>query len=478
LQNQVGLVPPAGIGFDFHRKGPHFMFAKSCFFLTFRMAIVLVTLAIAADIRAADRPNVILILADDLAIGDLSCVNDGRSRTPRLDELRTQSVSFNQAYSGSPVCAPSRAALLTGRYPHRTGSVTLNQKKFPSLTRLKLSEVTIADRFQKSGYATALIGKWHSGLGTNYHPCNRGFDEFVGFRAGSDVETYFDFQLDVRGEIKQFQDAYLTDELTRHALEFVREHRDEPFFLHLAHYAPHRPLSAPESLVASYISAGLPVNTAHVYAMVEVLDRGIGRLLDELDELEISANTLVIFASDNGPDPLVGPRFNGKNRGTKYMVNEGGIHVPLMMRWQGVLEPGEREEVVHFTDLVPTLMEVCDLKPVVGEPLDGRSFAGLLSDTFGPTELPSLRFWQWNRGQPMYSHNAAVRQGDWKLVRPYMTRNLTKQPSNRSPKLYNLSQDPEEKQDLAADEPELTKRLLKQLDDLSRAVERDRVREE
>ncbi len=438
---------------------------------------VTIILCGAAVARGADRPNVVLILADDMAIGDLSCFNGGLTRTPRLDRLVAESVYFDHAYSGSAVCAPSRAALLTGRYPHRTGVVTLNQRKFPEMTRLHLDEVTVADRFSASGYATGIVGKWHTGSGAKYHPLKRGFDEFAGFNESWDIKTYFQYRLDIQGEYQSFDGPYLTDELTDRAVDFIRRHRDEPFFLHLAHYAPHRPLSAPQEIIDRYAAKGLDEKTVKVYAMVEVMDTGIGVVLDELASLGLEQKTLVIFSSDNGPDPLVGERFNGENRGTKYMINEGGIHVPFMVRWKDVLQPARRDEIVHFTDVVPTLMEICDLKHLPAEkPLDGGSFAGLLSDDWQPSELPGQRFWQWNRGRPLYSHNAAVRAGDWKLVRPYVTRNIPDGNSNAAPRLYNLANDPSETVDHAADHPELRAQLLESLGNWSRDVEHDRLR--
>lgn len=427
--------------------------------------------------RADQPPNVILILADDMAIGDLSCFNNGLTHTPRLDRLLAESVYFEHAYAASAVCAPSRAALLTGRYPHRTGVVSLNPRKFPELTRLYLDEVTIADRFSAIGYATGIVGKWHTGCGVDYHPLKRGFDEFVGFNESWDIKTYFKYQLDVQGEYRSFDGPYLTDELTRRALDFIRRHRDRPFFLHLAHYAPHRPLSAPQELIDRYTAKGLDEKTAKVYAMVEILDTGIGAVLDELHNLDLDRKTVVLFSSDNGPDPLVGERFNGLNRGTKYMINEGGIHVPLMVRWKNVIKPARRSEVVHFTDVVPTLMEICRLKASPADkPLDGTSFAGLLSGTWQAPELPVQRYWQWNRGTPLYSHNAAVREGNWKLVRPFVTRNLPKAPSDATPRLYDLAKDPSELTDLAAENPDIRDRLLDKLDRWSKEVESDRLR--
>jgi len=427
-------------------------------------------------VAAAERPNVILILADDLAIGDLSIFNKGLSRTPRLDRMVGESVYFERAYSGSPVCAPSRAALLTGRYPHRTGSVTLNQIKFPNLTRLRLDEITIASRFRAGGYRTGLVGKWHSGPGAEYHPLKRGFDEYVGFNDSTDIRTYFDYRLDIQGEYREFEGPYLTDVLTKRALDFVRRHRGEPFFLHLAHYAPHRPLSAPEELIKRYVEEGLSEQTATVYAMIEVMDRGVGELVDLLEELELARRTLVIFASDNGPDPLVGERFNMSNRGTKYMVNEGGIHVPLLVRWKGRIQPEQRDEIIHFTDVAPTLMEVCGLEREDAPAFDGGSFAGLLSAEWSAPMLPLLRYWQWNRKTPLYSHNAAVREGDWKLVRPYVTRGIPKSESMAPPRLYNLRDDPRETNDLALREPSLSERLTSALEAWAVEVERDRTR--
>ena len=211
------------------------------------------------------QPNVILILADDMGFGDLSCFNEGRSRTPCLDKLVGKSVWFNQAYSASAVCAPARAALLTGRHPHRTGVVSLNQKKFPDLTSLHPDEVTIADLFRAKGSVTGLVGKWHCGEGEVCHPLNRGFDEFEGFISPDDyLPSYYDYKLSIAGEIHAFKDQYITYDLSDRAVEFVRRHKGQPFFLHLSHAAPHRPLEAPDETVAYYRDKGFDENTALV----------------------------------------------------------------------------------------------------------------------------------------------------------------------------------------------------------------------
>ncbi|KAA5547045.1 sulfatase-like hydrolase/transferase [Roseiconus nitratireducens] len=422
------------------------------------------------------RPNVVLILADDMGVGDFASLNGGRSRTPHLDRLKSEGVWFSQAYSASPVCAPARAAMLTGRYPHRTGVVTLNMKTYPELTRIRKDETTLADVFQQNGYATGIIGKWHSGLGAPYHPLERGFDEFQGFRTHTDVPSYFNYQLTIQRETSHVKDKYLTEDLTNRAIDFVRRHREQPFFLHLAHYAPHRPIGAPEEQVKAFMQTGLPREVATVYAMIQLLDRGIGRLLETLDELDLSERTVVVFASDNGPDPLVESRFNLDLRGTKYTIYEGGIRVPMIFRWPGQLSPGNRNEPIHFVDLFPTLLGMCGVPVSEGLQIDGRPLSKALIDG---TPFPPVRhFWQWNRGQPMYSHNAAIREGRWKLVRPYVTRSLPKSESNQPVRLYDMEADPAESDDVSSQHAQRTTRLGEALQAWCESVERDRRRPE
>lgn len=423
---------------------------------------------------APPTPNVILILADDMALGDIAAFNGGRTRTPAIDRLIKEGVRFNAAYSASAVCAPARAALLTGRYPHRTGVVSLDLNTEPELTQLRLDEVTLADAFSAAGYATGLIGKWHIGNGGDYHPLKRGFAEFEGF-FGSDKLTYDRYTLDVQGARHEVSDRYLTDDLSERALAFVRRHRDRPFFLHLAHSAPHRPLGAPAEMVEPYLKQGFEKNTATIYAMNEIMDRGIGALLAELDRLGLRENTLVIFASDNGPDPIPGPRFNLGLRGAKYEIYEGGVRVPLVFHWPGKFAPGERRGMAHFTDIFPTLVELAGLRALAkAKPLDGVSLVPLLT---GSGVSPDIaRFWQWNRAVPNYTHNAAMREGPWKLVRPFVSRNLLKGDSAVVPVLYDLTSDPAEQVDVAARYPERYGQMKAALESWSAEVERERTR--
>lgn len=425
--------------------------------------------------RSNQRPNVILILADDMAVGDFASRNNEQSKTPHLDRLAKQSVWLNQAYSASCVCAPARAALLTGRYPHRTGVVTLNMNRYPKLTRLKHEETTIAEVLNANGYVTGLVGKWHCGTGEGYSPLDHGFDEFEGFSGSQDL-SYFKYRLSVNRKAIDVDDQYLTDDLSQRAIEFVRRHRKKPFFLHLAHYAPHRPLEAPAETVASYRKKGLDESTATIYTMIEIMDRGIGRLMDELERLSLSKQTIVIFASDNGPDPLTGTRFNGKLRGMKYEIYEGGIRVPMMIRWTDRFVPRSIDTIIHFVDIFPTITELCQVKYQPRLPLDGRSFAAIPNrQAQRLTQQP--QYWQWNRGVPNYSHNAAIRQGNWKLVRPFVTRRFNPKDSEERPVLFNLADDPAEKNDLAGQHPERVARMNRLLTDWSQSVERDRVRQ-
>ena len=209
--------------------------------------------------------------------------------------------------------------------------------------------------------------------------------------------------------------------------------------------------------------------------MIEVMDRGIGKLLAELDELQLTEKTIVIFTSDNGPDPLTGTRFNGKLRGTKYEIYEGGIRVPLFVRWPGRFTAGNRDQLVHFVDFLPTILELCGIKQPGQLALDGVSFRDVLLDE-AQQQSPS-RFWQWNRGQPNYSHNAAMRDGPWKLVKPFVTRKTNPEDSAQQPVLYHLNDDPDEKQDVAKDHPRRYANMLEQLSRWSDSVERDRTRE-
>lgn len=451
-------------------------------------------------------PNVLVILVDDMGYGDFGVFGDGSAQTPNLDRLITEGLCFTQHYSASPVCAPARAALLTGRYPHRTGAIDTLEGR--GLDRLALNEETIADVFGSSGYATGLIGKWHLGaLDARYHPNARGFEEFVGFRGG--WSDYYQWRLDYNGTFRPTNGRYLTDVFTDEAVLFMRRHQHEPFFLHVAYNAPHTPLQAPEEDVKPFAETGRFTGAlSTLYGMIRRLDIGLGRILEELDRLGLEDDTIVLFTSDNGPqftgngDESI-RRFNAGYRGHKGLVFEGGIRVPAVMRWPPSLEGGHQvTELVHFTDWLPTLLDLANLEARPPHPIDGISVAPVLRRN-GDHQTP-VKFWQWNRYTPLISVNAAMRDGPWKLVRPAIREAMQVSPQDletdkrlkyqpetiadiergpepsrtvpapEAPLLFNIDEDPFEERDLAARQPERTSSMLRALEHWFEQVENER----
>lgn len=366
------------------------------------------------------RPNIILIIADDMGYGDFGVFNDQISCTPHLDALVNEGICLTQHYSASPVCTPARAAMMTGRYPHRTGSIDTLEAR--GLDRLRLDETTLADVLASGGYATGLVGKWHNGaLDPRYHPTARGYQEFVGFQGG--WNPYYRYRLDRNGSIEYGdKESYLTDVFTDEALAFIDRHRRESFFLQLAYNAPHYPLEAPDALAKKYCDMGFSLGASLIYAMIEVMDEGIGRINERLNEHGIADNTIVIFTSDNGPalgawNGLSQDRFNFGWNGQKGNTYEGGIRVPLIIRWADGLAAGLRsDELVHYTDWFPTLLSMVGIDVPTDLRLDGVNALPVLRGERG--KINPLRFWQWSRYRPVSTCNAAVRDGDWKLLRP------------------------------------------------------------
>jgi arylsulfatase A-like enzyme len=395
------------------------------------MLLLLVTPAQAA------RPNVVLVNADDLGINDLGCYGRKDHATPNLDRLARQGLRFTSAYCAQPICSPSRAALLTGKHPARLhlttylpGRPDTNAQKLlhPKIRmELPLEETTIAEVFREAGYATACIGKWHLG-GKGFGPGEQGFDFVFAGRAN----TMPSVSEGGKGEY----------ELTARAIEFLEAKRGKPFFLYLAHNSPHIPLAAKPELVKKNAVAFNPVYAA----VIETLDDAVGKLLARLDELRLAEDTIVLFMSDNGglhvpegrEDP---PTHNTPYRAGKGFLYEGGLRVPLIVRWPGKIKPGVTAAPVVNTDLLPTLCDLAGLKAPAG--LDGVSFAGLLTGK-GEPEARTL-YWHF----PHYNNqggrpSGAVREGVWKLIEFYDT---------GASELYRLDEDIGESKNLAAEEP-------------------------
>lgn len=473
---------------------------------------------------APNKTNVILIVADDMGYGDFGVFSDGAVRTPHLDRLVGEGVCFRQHYSGSPICAPARASLLTGRYSHRTGAVT--QHEIHGLDRISLRETTLADCFQSAGYATGLVGKWHNGtFDRRYEPHHRGYDEFTGFCGG--WTDYYRYHLRRNDSSAPSDGTYLTDLLTNEAIDFVRRHRDGPFFLTLAYSAPHSPFQAPADKIRPYLDKGHNRIVATTYAMIEMMDEGVGRLLDELDREGLRDDTIVLFTSDNGPaffnppymieegESTFNERFNAGMKGSKGWVYEGGIRVPMVIRAPGAV-PGGRmlDSLAHFTDWLPTLLAMTGVDRPGGRPLDGQDLSPLLRGE--RQQVGPKRFWQFQFYAPDIGTNAAVRDGDWKLVRPMIegtrffkpemcesaedvartrafveadmkhkenpaaVQDILPVPRLRKlepepPQLYNLADDPGERVDLAAAEPDRVYRMLGDLEQWFEDVEAERA---
>ncbi len=470
------------------------------------------------------RPNVVLILADDMGYGDFGVFSGGAVRTPNLDRLIAEGVCFRQHYSGSPICAPARACLLTGRYPHRTGAVT--QHEIHGLDRISLRETTMADAFQNAGYATGLAGKWHNGtFDPRYEPHNRGYDEFTGFCGG--WTDYYRYSLRRNDSTFSSDGTYITDLLTAEAVEFVRRNRQGPFFLTLAYSAPHSPFQAPAEAIQPYLDKGFNRIVATTYAMIEIMDQGVGRVLDALDREGIADDTIVLFTSDNGPaffnppymlnegESTFNERFNVGMRGSKGWVYEGGIRVPMVIRAPGMATGGRiLDELAHFADWLPTLLSMTGVERPGGPPLDGQDLSPLLRGE--PQQVEPRRFWQFNFYAPDIGTNAAMRDGDWKLVRPmiegtrFFTPELCESPEDvarttafveadlkhkedpaavqsilpvprlkklqpEPPQLYNLAEDPGETNDLAAADPDRVSRMLGALEQWFEEVEAERA---
>ena len=408
------------------------------------------TLALRGPLRAddgLDRPNIILIMADDLGYGDLSCYG-GWIRTPRVDALAKGGMRFTDYHSNGPVCSPTRAALLTGRYQQRCGVDEVVFAKGPAReTGMPLREITFAEILKQRGYITGLFGKWHVGYKVEFNPVKQGFDEFIGYVSGNvDYHTHID-QAGIddwwRGDEKTPEAGYVTDLITRHAVDFLRRHKDKPFCLYLPHEAPHYPYQGrddpPERLPGckkGQKTPGSEIRRAY-REMVEAMDQSVGRIVETVTKLGLERKTLIIFCSDNG---ATSRGSNGVLNGHKGSLWEGGHRVPAIAYWPGRIEPGV---VCHETtvgmDLFPTMVSVTGAKVPGNLKLDGVDLTpALLNNT--PLAARTL-FWA-------YRNQRAVRRGPWKLLI-----------QGDNVRLFNLEADPGERSDLSQDRPDMVAAL-------------------
>ena len=364
-----------------------------------------------------NRPNIVVIVSDDMGYADIGIHGSRDIPTPHIDAMAKSGTRFTDAYVTGPYCSPTRAGFLTGRYPQRFGH-EFNLEPGPRSENLglPLSERTLADRLKGAGYRTALFGKWHLGYGDAYHPQSRGFDEFFGFIAGQHSYVQVGAPdgtpiLDGRKVAAPFE--YLTDTLADRAADFVQKNRDRPFFLYLAFNAVHTPLQASPKYLSRF--AGIADERRRTYAaMLSAMDDGIGRTMAALKEAGVLENTLVIFFNDNGGPTMAGTTINGSSnaplRGSKRQTWEGGIRVPFIVQWTGRLPAGrvDRRPIIQL-DVMPTALAAAGVAVPADWKLDGVNLLPFLSGQ-NPARPHDALFWR--LGDQM-----AIRMGDWKLVK-------------------------------------------------------------
>ncbi|MFC1760768.1 arylsulfatase [Planctomycetota bacterium] len=403
---------------------------------------ILAGLLICLSAWASDAgPNIVLMLADDQGWGDLSVHGNTNLHTPHIDSLARDGALFERFYV-SPVCSPTRAELLTGRYHARGGVYSTSRGG----ERLDLDEQTIAEVFKAAGYATGAFGKWHNGMQYPYHPNARGFDEFYGFCSGH-WGHYFSPMLEHNGRIVRGK-GFVIDDFTDRALGFIEQQvkAKKPFFAYLPYNAPHSPMQVPDAYWRRFAERPLQKHhrdpqkedighTRAALAMCENIDWNVGRLLSKLEDLKIARNTLVVYFSDNGPN---GWRWNGGLRGRKGSTDEGGVRSPLLMRWPGKIVSHKRiKPVAGAIDLLPTLTDLAGIPCSVAKPLDGTSLKPLLLASTA-TWPDRLLFSHWNK-------KVSVRDQQYML--------------DHQGRLYDLIQDPGQAHDISQQQPDMATQL-------------------
>jgi arylsulfatase A-like enzyme len=406
------------------------------------------TLALGKELDAAlnekgRRPNILIILADDLGYAELGCQGNKDIPTPNIDSIASQGVRFTNGYVSCPVCSPTRAGLMTGRYQERfghefnPGPPTSVEKDFG----LPLTETTIASRLKSEGYVTGLVGKWHLGYEEKYLPLNRGFDEFFGFPGGA--HSYIDSSADAKNPIMRGmkpieEKEYLTDAFSREAAAFIERHKNKSFFLYLAFNAVHSPLQAPEKYLKRFSS--ISDNKRRTFAaMLSAMDDAVGNVLQTLRKNNLEENTLIFFLSDNGVPTQSTTSRNDPLRGFKAQVYEGGIRVPFLMQWKGKIPAGMVcDKPVIALDIAPTALAAAGAR-IEDAKFDGVNLMPHLRGSSTPHEMLYWRF------GPQY----AIRKGNWKLLKT----------AKGKPELYDLAADISEMNDLAEKNPEKVKAL-------------------
>lgn len=424
-------------------------------------------LLVCPALLAAQPPNIIFILADDFGYGDLGCMGCKDIATPNIDRLAAEGVKFTDFYANAPVCTPTRAGFITGRWQQRCGIEFAFGYQVEQFRRIKgewvpepdihglglpLGETTIAQRLKSAGYTTGAFGKWHLGYKDEYNPTKRGFDEYFGELLGhADYykHTYYDGTYALRDGMEPVKrEGYLTDLINERAVKFIRDHHSAPFFLYVPHLAVHSPFEAPDAPETPMVTkeSMLKGSRAIYKAMVERMDKGVGMILAELDTKNLIKNTLVVFSSDNG-----GERFsrNSPLFHHKATLWEGGIRVPCLMRWPGTLPQGKVTSQMAITmDLHATFLAAAGVTSAPPKPLDGINLLPLITSEYKPVERTF--YWRIDRSN---RKQRAIRQGPWKYINDGNTMDL----------LFNLDSDISERTDLGYQHPGILMNLKEKL---------------
>lgn len=387
-------------------------------------------------------PNVLFILTDDQGYGDLRIHGNDSIDTPVIDSLARSGARLDQFYV-SPVCAPTRASLLTGRYHLRTGTFWVTR----GAENMREEELTLPEVFQANGYATGAFGKWHNGAHYPHNPQGQGFDEFFGFCSGH-WSNYFNTTL-IANDTFEKTEGYITDVLTDKAIDFIGRNKNQPFFCYLPYNVPHSPFQLPDQYFDKYKARGLSDKNASVYGMVENLDDNLRRLFGKLDQWGLTENTIVVFITDNGPN---GRRYNGGMRGIKGWVYEGGVRVPCFISWPGHIPQGiQLNDLTDHIDMLPTLVGLTGVAKPAGLPLDGLDLSPFFREERPPFPERTLYSHQ-NQGASYRKYPGAVRNEQYHLV-VY---------DEAEPQLFDMQQDPAEQNDLADSLPEISARMFQQ----------------
>jgi arylsulfatase A-like enzyme len=415
-----------------------------------KVFIVCISFCLFVSTFAAERPNVVVILTDDQGWGDLSMSGNKDLSTPNIDSIAKEGATFNNFYV-SPVCSPTRAEFLTGRYSFRSGVYSTSAGG----ERIDLDEVTIADTFKAAGYKTGAYGKWHSGMQYPYHPNGRGFEDYYGFCSGH-WGNYFDPMLEHNGNITKGK-GFCVDDFTERAMDFMETNKDVPFFVYLPYNTPHSPMQVPDKYWDKFKNKKLQMDhnlkqtkkgksedfVKAALAMCENIDWNVGRVLKKLDELKITDNTIVLYFSDNGPN---NDRWNLGMKGRKGSRDEGGVRSPLVMKWPAKIKAGIKvNEVTGAVDLLPSLTSMSGIPMTSKLALDGKNFEGLVTDKNS----------DWNNERTLFTFwkgRSSLRYQNYRL--------------DERGKLFDIENDRQQKTDISQKYPEVTSKLTQAKKDL------------